>query len=80
MTTFEKLKIKIKEDTGLDLYDFKRTRHSKLGLSSGGFSWVAKEKGTGMIVGSGISATNLLKLDKITIIPPATLGQFTELT
>ena len=79
MKTFDKLQRKIKADTGLDLYDFKRTRHGKYGKACGGFSWVAKDKETGMIVGSGVSATNLLKRNKIIIIENIFGIGFTEL-
>lgn len=79
MKTFDRLKKKIKDDTGLELYDFKRTRHGKFGLSCGGFSWVAKDKKSGCTVGSGVNATELLKKDKIIIIENIYNVGFTEL-
>ena len=79
MTTFEKLQIKIKKDTGLELENFKRTYHGCLQKSSG-FSWVANLKNSNIQVGSMVTATELLKKDKIEIIPDYYGIGFTELT
>lgn len=66
MTTFEKLQIKIKKDLNLDCYNFKREYASIQELGMGAFSWSADHSaGT---IGSGVSATELLKIKTLNII------------
>lgn len=66
MTTFERLKIKIKQDTGLDVTDFKRTYASINRKGSGAFVWVAELSYSSC--GSTSTATDLLKKDNIKLI------------
>jgi len=44
MTNFEKLKQRIKEDLGIETYDFKRTYVSHNMKSSGAFIWSCRDK------------------------------------
>ena len=74
MTTFERLKKKIKEQTGMRLEGFRRTRAGGNALAQGGSSWEASLIPDGMeyspykiylTVGSQYTATELLKAKKI---------------
>lgn len=68
MSVFERLKLKILNDTGIALEDFRRLAASLDMRSSGAFIWTAKEIGSFRDAGSGETATNLLKLKKISIV------------
>ena len=68
VTTFEKLKAKIFKDTGIKLEGFRRTYAGINMKGSGAFVWTAYIEGTNMDVGSGDSASELLKVDKIGIV------------
>ena len=60
MSTFEKLRVRIKRDIGVELTDFKRTMAGRVMMGSGAFSWTSKIVDSGSEVGSGFSATYLL--------------------
>jgi hypothetical protein len=71
MTTFEKLRVKIKKDTDLDLFNFERCYVGYWQRSTGAFSWRAKlrfeDGGTSSYdYGSSYSASALLKEKKLT--------------
>lgn len=76
MTTFEKLKLKIKKDTGLNLTAFKRKYPSIHQRGSGAFVWVASLGNEAC--GSTVSATELLMQEKISIVEVSSLGSVTE--
>lgn len=65
-TTFERLKEKIKKDTGIDAYDFRCLHTGSWQKSNGAWSWSAytsfKE------IGSPYSATLLLKCSKLELV------------
>lgn len=63
MSTFEKLRIKIKDSLDLELFDFKRTRIGYSGREAGGFSWVARSEGVTSDFGSCYTVKELLKYD-----------------
>ena len=67
MTTFEKLKIKIKKDLDLDLYNFKRTRIGYSGRECGAFTWIAQSKESPRDYGSCTTAKELLKAKELDI-------------
>tara|TARA_B100000809_G_scaffold266043_1_gene327047 strand:- start:2673 stop:2909 length:237 start_codon:yes stop_codon:yes gene_type:complete len=76
MTTFEKLKLKVKKDTSLNLTDFKRKYPSINQRGSGAFVWVAILGNE--TCGSTITATQLLLQEKISIVEESSLGSVTE--
>jgi len=68
LTTFDRLAIKINEDTGYQLEGFRRLYHGIHQRSSGAFVWTAKIKDGVIEFGSTVSATELLKQPKIGLI------------
>lgn len=58
-TKFERLKERIKKDTGIELNNFKRTYVGIHERCSGAFVWVANNGN--QLIGSTETATNLLK-------------------
>lgn len=76
MTTFKKLKIKIKKDTGFELTNFKRKYPSIHQRSSGAFVWVANLGNE--TCGSTISATELLLQEKISVLENPRICSTTE--
>lgn len=76
MTVFEKLKIKIQDDTGLECENFKRTRAGVRMKSSGAPVWTANVVGSVLEVGSGEPATELLRRAKLEKTPGWTFGSY----
>ena len=69
LSTFEKLRIKILNDLNLDCENFKRTYAGRNMQSSGAFVWSCTIKNNTCEYGSSISATELLKKEKLILIP-----------
>ena len=64
MTTFDKLKIRIKKDLNIELENFERSYVGHWQRSKGAWVWFANIKGTATSIGSTESATDLLKSKK----------------
>ena len=58
---FERLKQRIKQDLGLELNKFRRTRAGKHQKGSGAFVWTATDLKRNHIYGSSETATTLVK-------------------
>lgn len=76
MSTFDRLRAKIKKDTGLNVTNFKRTYASVQQQGSGAFVWTA-EMGCESC-GSTVSASELLKQDKIELMEQVSLGGLSQ--
>jgi hypothetical protein len=79
MTTFEKLAVKIEEDLGLKITNLKRTYAGLHQRSSGAFVWTAECVESKEDIGSTITASDLLKRDKIEEMEMPTLSSLREL-
>jgi hypothetical protein len=64
MTTFERLAKKIKDDTGVEVYDLRRT-YARNAKKSDAPVWIGKVRGSGLEVVSGYTATELLRAEKL---------------
>jgi hypothetical protein len=64
-STFDKLKEKIKNDTGLELENFRRNYVGIHMKASGAWCWISKMVGSNTEVGSPTSASDLLKCKKL---------------
>jgi hypothetical protein len=64
MTTFDKLKIRVKKDLNIDLENFERLYVGHWQRSQGAWVWMANYKGSTECVGSTESATDLIKSEK----------------
>lgn len=67
MTVFEKLVIKIKEDLNTDVENMHRTYVGHQQKTSGAFVWRCNIVGLNYEYGSGISASELLRSEKLTL-------------
>lgn len=65
---FEKLRIRIAKDLGLNLTNFERTRAGTHMKGSGAFVWVAKNSINNDIYGSSETATSLVKKKESLVI------------
>jgi hypothetical protein len=72
MSTFKRLAKKIKQDTGFDVTELERTYTGIHQQSHGAFVW--RGIYNGHTCGSTVTATELLKQDKITVMEQITLG------
>ena len=79
MITFEKLAVKIRKDLGLKLTNFKRTYAGLHQRSSGAFIWTAECVDSKDDIGSTITASELLKREKIEEMEMPTLSSLREL-
>lgn len=79
MTTFEKLAVKIEKDLGLKITNLKRTYAGLHQRSSGAFVWTAECVESKEDIGSTITASDLLKRDKIEEMEVPTLSSLREL-
>ncbi len=79
MKTFEKLRIRIEKDLGIKLKNFQRCYVGRHQRSRGAFVWTAECVEYSESVGSGVSATELLKQDKIIELPRQTVSFLREL-
>lgn len=80
MTTFEKLQIRIADELGIYLYDFRRTRSGYWDRLRGAWSWRAKNMKISenhLDYGSQYSATDLLKCKRIEISKTSYSIEFT---
>ena len=73
MTTFEKLAIKIEEDLDIKVKNLKRSYAGIHEKGRGAFVWSADTNPFIGTVGSTLSATELLKKDKLEIIGGRTI-------
>jgi hypothetical protein len=65
MKPFDKLKIKIKKELDIELYNFKRTRIGYSGRECGAFTWVAQSKESPIDYGSCTTVKELLKAKEL---------------
>lgn len=65
MKTFDKLALKIKKDTGLEVINLKRRYVGIHMKASGAFCWAGQIKGSRVEVGGATPATELLKAEKL---------------
>lgn len=69
MKIFDKLKVRIEKELGLNLINFQRTYAGKHERFAGAFLWMAEEVDSALIYGSCETATNLLKkCEKLEVI------------
>lgn len=61
MSTFSKLQIRIKNELGINLSKFQRTRIGHWQKSSGAAVWIAQGSDSTLDYGSSYTATDLLK-------------------
>jgi hypothetical protein len=67
MSTFIKLQIRLKNELGIDLFNFKRTRVGCWQKSLGAAVWIAQSSEHNIDYGSSYTATELLKCKKLCI-------------
>jgi|TARA_R110000851_G_scaffold281736_1_gene435217 hypothetical protein len=79
MKTFEKLAVKIEKDLGIKLTNIKRTYAGLHQKSSGAFVWTAECVESKDDIGSTVTASELLKRDKIEEMESPTLASLREL-
>lgn len=77
MTTFDRLKLKILKDTGIELTSFKRTYAGIHQRASGAFVWTATMQGR-LCCGSTISASELLTQERIEMVEASSPGAYPQ--
>ncbi len=64
-SSFDKLKHKIKQDTGLEIENMRRVYGGHVMRASGAWSWISNIVGSNMEVGSSHQVKELLKYKKL---------------
>jgi len=73
---FERLRLRIQKDLGLELTNFRRTYAGRHMKSSGAFVWTAQDIKSNCTYGSGENATNLVnRSEKLGIVEELRIGQ-----